>query len=393
MVSELELSVQSDIDNCASVRVELDNLIDELHSMTTRHDSIATYRMDECRDKIAEAENLIDTISNYANEITFHPNYAIEEFLSGLRIIGKVESGRPEDQGVHGLSGLSLSSHSLPVSSSSSLPIRHIYHVKYSETHNVQTKGDFELCFITGCCQLPDGRLVLVDNGNQRVKLLNKTFHVLSHCYTPDYAMDVCTIRTNEVAVTVNNQRHSQHEIHFIKVINDELHFDTKINLTHDCAGIAHFADHLYIGSWNALFLYTTSGRFLRKIYENSSNGESTVFRVAISDDGSKIYVTDRHSHSLVTMEESGSVLATLKDPALRMPAGVCVASSGQVFVAGEGSNTIIQVSKDGQHKLATVASALEGLHSPQALCFDRHSLALIASQDKNDKLLVYHME
>ncbi|WAR00689.1 hypothetical protein MAR_025061 [Mya arenaria] len=390
LYKDVSSKIQHDIDVCERKNHSLKKQLEELHTRRAGDETITRLVQTESEEKIAEAEQLLGKLENQDFTLKFRPDHSVDEFLSGLHVIGKIE--QPYSAETSGLSamlemGLSLTPRRLPS------PPHHMYHVQFLENHNVQVRGDVDICYITGCCQLPNGDIIIVDCSNGRIKLLNNTFHVLAHCAIPDFAQDACCITNNEVAVTVNNSRENIHEIQFIGIANNQLHLTRKIKLTHDCDGIAHHADHLYVSSWDALYSYTTSGRFVGKLYQETSENDTTVYRIAVSDDGTRIYVTNVDSDSLVTLDHNGYVLATLTDADLRKPSGVCVASGGQVFVAGEMSNTIIQVDREGERKLGTVAGHLEGLKVPQALCFDRHSVALIASQDKSDNLIVMHMK
>jgi len=379
--------ILEDVKKCDREIASLRKKAEELNSRRARDELRGHIVQSECETKVAEAEKLIRDLEGTDFKINFRPDKSIDEFMTGLKVLGKVEEPYRSLMSILD-SGLQLDTKRL-VSS----PL-HSYQVKYLENHNVLVKDDVEICYITGCCQLPDGQFVLVDCSNSRVKLVNDKFNVISYVNVPNFAQDVCCLTDLEVAVTINNSRENVHEIQFISVNNKRLHLGRKFTLTHDCDGIAHHADRLYVSSWDALYVYSTSGRFIEKLYEDKSEGsDTTVYRIAISDDGYRIYVTNVESDSLVTLDHNGYVLSTLTDPDLRKPSGVCVASGGQVFVAGESSNCILQVDREGERKLATVATYVEGLKVPQALCFDRHACSLIASQDKNDTLLVMHMK
>ncbi|KAH3737711.1 hypothetical protein DPMN_044304 [Dreissena polymorpha] len=79
----------------------------------------------------------------------------------------------------------------------------------------------------------------------------------------------------------------------------------------------------------------------VKKIYEDSSDA-CTVYKCAISPDGTRIYVTDNSHDSLLTLSLDGTVQSTLDDYAHRDPIGVHVV---------------------GEEEIVTLASQEDGLH------------------------------
>ncbi|XP_052782028.1 uncharacterized protein LOC128218402 [Mya arenaria] len=144
----------------------------------------------------------------------------------------------------------------------------------------------------------------------------------------------------------------------------------------------------LYVGGKNDLYLYTTDGRLVKKIYEDKSK-YITVCRCAVSPDGERIYVTNPTAFKLITLDTSGQVLSTVEDPDLKQPTGLCVSPGGHVFVCGCISNTVVQVDPQGRRKLATLARETDGMCLPQSVWFIEKTSTLIVGQEDEDNITV----
>ncbi|KAH3844749.1 hypothetical protein DPMN_087011 [Dreissena polymorpha] len=60
------------------------------------------------------------------------------------------------------------------------------------------------------------------------------------------------------------------------------------------------------------------------------------------------MYVTSYSHHKLLTLSMDGTVLSSLKDPALRFPRCLNVLETGQLLVCVHGSHTVVQVAREG---------------------------------------------
>ncbi|XP_052224850.1 uncharacterized protein LOC127840472 [Dreissena polymorpha] len=178
-----------------------------------------------------------------------------------------------------------------------------VFTVKGKSKHNVFIPSDSYKCIIKAICVLPDGKVLVADSGNQKVKLLNQQYQVVSHCGVTAGPWDMCVITPSEVAVSV------YHGIQFITVNKTQLVPGRKVQLEHDCKGIAHHQMDLFITSRKALYKYSLSGNLVCILYEDVS-GPYT----------------------------------------------------GQVLVCAELSSNVLQVGWEGQSKLTTLATWEDGL-------------------------------
>ncbi|KAH3878863.1 hypothetical protein DPMN_002764 [Dreissena polymorpha] len=261
--------------------------------------------------------------------------------------------------------------------------------VQSNTKHYVRIPSDKDVCIMRGICVLPDGQVLIVDSKNQKVKLLNQQYQVVSHWDVNARPVDICLITPSEVAVAVNTSK--IHEVQFITVNQGKLDPGRKFQLQHTCRGIAHHQDDLYICSRTALYKYTLSGKQLCRLYQDRS-GDYTVYKCAVSPTGDRLYIISRYQNKLLTLARDGTLLATYTDPALERPSGLHVTPAGQVLVCGFESDTVLQVGWEGESKLATLATQEDGVWYPQSVCYCSTTSSIIVGQGENN-ILVFRVE
>ncbi|KAH3703922.1 uncharacterized protein LOC127860877 isoform X3 [Dreissena polymorpha] len=264
------------------------------------------------------------------------------------------------------------------------------FNVQSNTEHNVRIPSDSYECSITGICVLTDGQVLVADRGNNRVKLLNQQYQVVSHCDVTEYVEDMCQITPSEVAVALDDDSNT-HNVQFITVSQSQLTLGRKLELHHGCSGIACHQGELFICSGTALFKYILNGKQLCRLYEDRSS-VNTVWKCAVSPTGDRLYITSWHN-KLLTLARDGTLLATYTDPALEWLTGLHVTPAGQVLVCGRWSYTVLQVGWEGQSKLANLATwEKDGVRLPWSVCYSSITSSIIVGQ-LGDNILVFRVE
>ncbi|XP_052779507.1 uncharacterized protein LOC128216859 [Mya arenaria] len=367
MIAELEKKLKKDIETCDKMTIELQNMIAAFQTKAKSSESKSYIAYRKSQNMISQANDHLRGIAAIeCYNVTFQANNLIEELLSAVKTFGA-----NEEQTVM------TKQRKDPLSDPN-----HVFSVSEYKEYNVKMSDDVYKCSISGVCELPSGEFVIADCNNWKVKLLDKEYRVIDHCDIPEYPWDVCHIDGNEVAVCVNS------ELHFINASKGKLVTTRKISFTHDCYAAAHHGGQLYISSGTALYVYTMSGQKVKMLYEDKS-GYRTVDQCAISNDGEIIYITNYSKHQLITLDNNGNRLALLTDPDMKQPSGVHATPTGHVFVCCHGSDTVLQVDKDGKKKFATLARKEDVLNRPRDLFFSSSSSSLIVGGVKDTLLVI----
>ncbi|KAH3879574.1 hypothetical protein DPMN_003477 [Dreissena polymorpha] len=159
-----------------------------------------------------------------------------------------------------------------------------MFKVQGKSEHNVRITSDSNTCWITAICALPDGQVLVADFNNNKVKLLNQQYQVVSHWDVNARPFDICLITPSEVAVALNNG--NIHEVQFITVNQGKLVSGRKFQLQHECRGICHHQGDLFVAFGQELYKYTLSGKLICRLYEHRS------FKYTGKDHGKSILIT-----------------------------------------------------------------------------------------------------
>ncbi|XP_052282936.1 uncharacterized protein LOC127879894 isoform X1 [Dreissena polymorpha] len=351
-LTKLQASTKSEADKCIRLRDELKQLRDATQDISDKNkQELSFIATRKCEEIIKQSKTFLKSTLQDKFYISFQPNSEIVQYLTTLLGLGKIERMMVQDNS------------------------NKVITVKGKSEHNVKVSSDLEECSITAILVLPAKQIFVADNRNKKVKLLDQQYQVVSHCSVTGNPHALCDITPSEVAVTVNEDDKNIHEVQFITVNNRQLVIGRKLQLQHECVGIAFHQGDMYITALTALYKYTLNGKLVSKMYEDTSDSY-TVFKCAVSPTGDKLYIIN-YQHKLLTLARDGSVLATFTDHALEYPFGLHVTPAGQVLVSGWGPNTILQVDSEGKRKLATLASE-DGVLKPMSVCYNRHTASII---------------
>ncbi|XP_052780641.1 uncharacterized protein LOC128217513 [Mya arenaria] len=365
LLHETDEFLQENIDKCTQLIDKLSTYLKTIQSQQDDNTSYIAYK--KCTDKMREAESLLQELSIKPDtSLTFQADPRIEQFLSGLNILGEI-TGVP-GKGKH-------------------LGIGIIFKIKNCSQYTVHMQYDEHESFITGICEIPGGEILITDHQNHNVKLLDSQYQVTATCELPDRPQHICHIAGNEAAVTLTNKG-----VHFIKVTGRALSVTRRLTFPHSCLGISHHNGTLYIGSRTAIYQYTMSGRLVKMIYEDNTSN-LTVNRFTVSRDGTNIYIPATHTNKFITIDTSGNILSTLQDPDFDLPTSVCVSDGGHVFVCSQMSQKVTQVDKEGKYKLATLVTEEDEFSMPLAVWFKGHTQSLIVGRYEDNQISVFELE
>ncbi|XP_052778552.1 uncharacterized protein LOC128215996 [Mya arenaria] len=352
-VATFQEQIKKDIDQSEQMNKDIKSLADNMTKNKT-NDSLVCVGYSRCQKLVTQTNDFIrDTATKHEVELAFVLNTKLYDLLDSLMSVerfGKI------------------------------INASHVFKVENATQFNAALRTDKENSNISGICELLSGELVLVDNYNCRIKLLNQSYQIVDHCDVPTHPLDVCHIAGNELAVSVNSDKKTRHEVRFFNVMNLKLQQTRKLTFNHTIRQIVHYSGRLFITSDTALYSYDKVGQNGGTLFEDKAD-KLSVYTCAVSCDGSKIYIANVSKDQLLTLDREGNKLATLSDPNMKGPRAVHVSPLGHVFVCSYISNTVVQVDREGKRKLATLATQADGLVKPKSLCYSSHSSSLIIGQ------------
>lgn len=239
-----------------------------------------------------------------------------------------------------------------------------------------------ENCDLTASCALPNGEIILADMNNRRLKKMDKDFKIVDHCDLPGCPRDVCYSKNKDmVAVTLFDSA-----IQFVDVVGT-MTLREKIPLDHDCFGVAFYDDILYAADPMHVYMYTLDGSEIGTLYRQLE-GNHSFCKVAVSDDGEKLYIAARDG-GLITIDNEGNRLSCLSKGDLSCVTDVCVLSDGSLLVCNYRKHTVTRINSTGKYQLGRVADRTNNMYMPQSLCFDKTDSKLIIGHLHDDFISV----
>ena len=368
MLMDLTKQIDKDIEISESMHDQIKELLDDINT-TGNSNYFSTFRsLHRCCKIQKNTELYLQTIDNEDINLTFSPNPDIETLLSILDRLGEVTSNNVK----HFTEPLTQVMKPQPDQTKLKIQGESVYIAGPTKTYDIRNKATYIRAEVNEICVLPNGNIIITGIGN-REKLLSDTFDMKDEYVLP-FTSDTCYIVDNTVAILVRRNINGTvtSDIQFIDTTFDKIICTKTTQLGFECTSFAYHGGKLYVASDKGLSTYSLTGNLMKKLY-----GEDEASGVGISDNGSRIYVTDYST--IITLDDSGRKLLTIQDPYLICPSCVVVTDIGNVLVLGE--NTVIQTDKDGKEKLTTLASNREGVKRPSCMCLNRKTNTLLIGQ------------
>lgn len=263
----------------------------------------------------------------------------------------------------------------------------------------VKVSKDTHECTITGATLLPEGRIVLVDCNNSRVKLMSKDFTCQSYVDMSKEPWNVTSTSPNEVAVTVPLEK----SIHVIRVLDTKMTLLRRISTRFECWGICHVSGLLTVTTkddGNAVVFMDKSGAEVQRV-NFDSRGNTGVFRpvsITFNPANHLLFVCcEGHSGtkgSLVTMTVQGQITHIFTDKDMDRPYSSAVDAQNRVLVTGIRSSSVLLISAEGE-KLSTLLSRENGLSRPQHIqvLHDMEKCRVLLSERRSENVTLYEIK
>lgn len=257
------------------------------------------------------------------------------------------------------------------------------WNIKSKSEYSTATTKDKSVSWISGCCLLPSGEVILADFFNHRLKKLDNRYQMINSCDLPSAAIGMCYIGDNKVVVSLRK------ELQYAD-ISGQMKLTNSVNLPVYCKDLTYHNSSLYIVNENTVFVYTKAGRLIRELFKCNIKG-AYFQSIAVSEDGKRIYIASSNL-GLITVDCSGNHLNTFFEEDLKAPMGICLDDRSNVFVCFPWLGCVIQVRGDNGQKLGEVVKKTDSVSCPTSLFFDRSASSLTVCSGDNSTMFSFKL-
>lgn len=255
---------------------------------------------------------------------------------------------------------------------------------------NVRLADDKNPCENVDAAFLADGRVVITDMKNRKLKVFDSRFTKASVVELTSEPRGVSVISPQEVAVTLPDES----KIQFVST--GKRPGTTRSILTNlPGYGITCQNQELVVlcddgFSTTAIQVLDFGGKELKTLKMNKSGKVilKNPWNIATSLDGQHVCVTDRGR--LVCLDFSGTVIFHYADENLENARGLAADDLGRFYVCGTGSCNVHQISSDG--KKTSIILDEKDVPSPQAVCFQSNKRQLLLTSVGDDHVYLYKL-
>lgn len=261
-------------------------------------------------------------------------------------------------------------------------------------TFGVRMHNDKSPCDITGSTVMPDGRLVLVDYNNKKLKVLDSDFKLMSDFRTDGASFDATRLTGHHVAVTVPKEK----KIHFLS-LQDGMKSGDSIQTRLECWGIDSIDDKLVTVSNNDEHMILFLNRKGVELISCSLGSQDPNMKWPISvcvESRDRIYVscqgdgdTQDVSGCLVVVDVTGQVRSMYMDQGLRKPTSCTKDDEGNIYLCGLSSANVHLIQKSGDR----LGQLISGLSKPIHLKYCSDSQSLLVMERFCNDVVVYQMQ
>lgn len=226
--------------------------------------------------------------------------------------------------------------------------------------------------WITGAKFLPDGRLILCDTDDYKIKLLSRDFEVEDKLSYRDGLISLWAVGIiNDTTVVITKP--FENEIEFVHYAPN-LQRGRSVNIGTKCYGVDVLTDTIYLACYDgSIRLYDTGGNF-QDMLQIRFQGPYWITANAVTE---KLCVADWNARSITCMTPTGGVLFTYRDSSLRRPQAVLVDDHDNIVIA-DWDNDNIQVVRNGDMSKRNLLTSVNGIQSPYSLAYRRSDKILV---------------
>ena len=264
--------------------------------------------------------------------------------------------------------------------------------VKSKKEVNIKLSDDKLTPQVTGCAFLSDGRILLCDFNNDKVKMLDNNMAVTKSLKLPNTPRSVAAISGNEAIIAFNDEKDFQ----FIHT-HPELKLGQMITSTKTCRGLCVANYEIYTTCHNKDYGYDEirkldkTGNIISKIVltQSSSSQSATInLGLCLTGPNPRVYLA---SQSKVTcFHLDGKIVYQFKDTELKASNGIYVDSIGNSIVCSYASQNVVVITADGLKHVELLK--FDGIARPRCIDYRPKDNTLIVGCAQTNSLFAYKL-
>ncbi|OWF49731.1 RING finger protein 207-like [Mizuhopecten yessoensis] len=354
---------------CERLKVAIQNTLASSATALQRNDHMDTIRLyqkgqtelEACKDLVKEMQMSISSVSI---------EHEIDSDVTSLNF-GKVvvRKQRRDFPGVPSL-----------VKPLSQCEVREIRKV------NIQCRSDQANVYARGVVYFPDGRIVVGDNSNNKIKLINDAGDVVDELKMDGKPWDLCLVDNTTVATAIQSTR----GIHVVTVTPSKLTLSSVINDNKPYYGITYRDEEFIVSTGSEVCSVKKDGttktlyRYNGRVFALSHNSKDGQLFIA--------HYTNSTGRTVIgRLSTDNNYTDVLKVGVVKCPYGVDVDMEGNVYVCGNGSHNVVQMSGDGTNVRELLTGA-DGITQPLAISVCGDKLVVTNGSGQKDSIQVFQL-
>ena len=253
----------------------------------------------------------------------------------------------------------------------------------------------YQVCDITGCIVLQDGRILLADMYNESLKLFGTNNKLVAHSKLSAEPWDLSLVHPEQVVLTLPREKKLQFYT-VGTVLRPQHKIGPTLTKSSQFYGVVYHEQKLYVSCPKddppSIKILDMQGKELRTI--TASPQERNLFSdplyLTISNDGRVIYVSDSGNNTVISLQlKSDGQVKTYSDSENNPMAGLVIQPDGNLYVCGFKTKSILNLTSECMF----VNSLIEGgLKNPQAVCYSPIHQQLVVTMQKSDVVKIFQL-
>ena len=344
-------------------------------------------------------------------QLSFVPSKQIQEFLSSSYTMGSVKLDKSKceitiPEILYPVSSIQQSRAGKRKSARQSVALTQLKGRKL-RSYNVKLPDDRRDCYITGMAITNDGRRLLVDNDNNKVKLFSRDMKLLSSLSLSERPRGIAVLSDQEAVVTtvnrslvlldvsscqlsINNTTSLSYVAWGISKLLDisgrQLSFNDTTRVSYDVDSISQYGEKLAVTSHSpepaSVKLIDKTGRIYWSV-STDDQGQSLFNnpKYVTSDiERNTVTVTDCGTNTLTVLNGDTGDVIRRRSLIYKSPEGVTTGPSGNIYVCCYNTREVAELTGDLAEERIPL-SQLDGLGNwPHGIAYDKISGHLITS-------------